>query len=110
MQIKNRKFNCFSFISESVDHSYQYKCFHQVCDQSIEMNFEFYSRRNGNCTICRNHCNQDLTCSAIECGTYHCLGWKNQKCTSIEEMSIVTRDALQTCIKKGEKFFWYVSK
>ena len=83
---------------------FQYQCYHQVCEQSIETNFEFYLRRNGNCTICRDYCNQDPKCSAFECGTVHCLGWKNQKCTSVEEMSFVTGDALRTCVRKEEKF------
>ena len=58
--------------------------------------------KNGNCTLCTDHCNNDPTCFAVECGTFHCLGWKDGKCSNVKQMTIVTRSNLKTCVKKFE--------
>ena len=80
----------------------KYECFYQVCDQLTGnlTDFEFYSHENGDCIKCQDRCDQDATCSAVECGTVHCLGWKNGKCNNVKKMLIATRSDLQTCAKK----------
>ena len=95
----NESLNIKYFILGS---QYEYECFHQVCDQFTGnlTDFEFYDHKNGECTICQDRCDQDATCSAVECGTVHCLGWKNGKCNNVKEMLIATRSDLRTCAKK----------
>ena len=79
----------------------KFGCFSKACDQSSlaeNVDYGYFSNVHGNCTACRDFCEQDDSCQAVECGDHHCLWWKNDKCNNVRTMGPVS-GYLQTCVK-----------
>ena len=45
----------------------------------------YYSKTNGDCTVCKDRCGNDTKCGAVECGGKYCTWWKIGKCISENE-------------------------
>ena len=49
--------------------------------------WDYYSETEGDCHICKQRCNNDDNCGAIECGDYYCSWWQNEKCEVGEDIN-----------------------
>ena len=66
-----------------------YDCKRQGCwhnpPYELDKDYGLYSQDNSNCTQCKERCNNDPECGAIECGGNNgysiCSWWKFNKCT-----------------------------
>ena len=56
--------------------------------------WDYYSETNGNCSDCKQRCNDDSNCGAIECGNDYCSWWKKGEC---KEGDITNNTLLFTC-------------
>ena len=106
-----------NYVIAPYEHHGKFGCFPKACDQlslTENVDYGYFSNVRGNCTACRDFCEQDDSCQAVECGDHHCLWWKNDKCNKVRTMRPVS-GFLQTCVKdtfievKGnllEKIHW----
>ena len=85
--------------------SVAYNCVKPTCPFSSyteNRDYGYYSRSNGDCNFCRNKCNVDGNCGAVECGKRYCTWWKVGKCTTDQERTLNRNNPntkLRTCTK-----------
>ena len=80
-----------------------YGCSYKGCDWSTGeqgVDWDYFSRSNGNCTYCMNECDKDKTCEGVECGGSHCSWWKNGKCDDAHEHTLPSNGKDKMCVKK----------
>ena len=68
-----------------------YKCENRTCDWALYQectDWGYYSKTNGDCSVCKDDCNKDPNCGAIECGGGYCSWWKIDKCMSANARTI----------------------
>ena len=93
-----------------------YDCKRQGCWHNLPYEFDkdygYYSENDSNCTMCKEKCNNDPECGAIECGGDKdhtiCAWWKFDKCTDKNSPEYFTYTLEQyhhgyTCYK-GKRF------
>ena len=79
----------------------KYNCFNKNCaleayTENVE--YGYYSRKNGDCLSCQDRCSSDEDCGGLECGLNYCLWWKHGKCNKVQERNKIDK-TLQTCLK-----------
>ena len=83
----------------------RYECSFDMClwdDEAEGVDWGYFSTTNGDCTYCKNECDKEETCEAIECGGGYCSWWKNGKCDEAHEHDGAPEEGLKTCIKKPD--------
>ena len=97
----------------------EYQCKRQGCwlnpPYELDKDYGFYSENDSNCTMCKEKCNKDPECGAIECGGDKdhstCAWWKFDKCTDKNSPDFFTYTPEQyhygyTCYK-GKSSIYY---
>ena len=84
-----------------------YLCTDSACDwgdKKENVDWGYYSRTNGNCSICRSECQNDTKCGGFECGddSGYCSWWKKGSCLLFELTSggftcLETTEGYSTC-------------
>ena len=67
------------------------------------LDWGYYSKSNGDCSTCKQHCSDDINCDSIECGNNYCSWWKKGKCTS--EQSDHASTAHVFCLRDSAGIF-----
>ena len=97
-----------------------YDCKRQGCwlnsHYELDQDYGFYSKIDSNCSMCKEKCNNDPECGAVECGgdidDYYgvpiCAWWKFDKCTDKNSPGFFTYTPEQyhygyTCYKGKNK-------
>ena len=80
----------------------EYICGNSHCSWKDYVEHEdwgYYSRTNGNCTLCQDKCNHDRNCGGVECGgIYDYCGWWKEGSCGRNNVNYID-DNLQTCFK-----------
>ena len=66
------------------------------------VDWDYYSKTNGDCTSCKNLCNLDLNCGGVECGGGWCSWWKVGSCPIEVQHKPVRRFTGSTCTKGND--------
>ena len=83
-----------------------FSCTNDICSWSdyVEgLDWGYYSKSNGDCSICKQRCSHDINCGSIECGNNYCSWWKKGKCTA--EQSNHANSADLTCRRDSAGIF-----
>ena len=92
-----------SFVTVDILNLKTYKCFYKACSWETSVrniDWGYYSTENGNCSLCMDTCDKNLSCEAVECGDNYCSWWKNGKCNDVYELSDLNYGIVRTCIKR----------
>ena len=82
-----------------------YVCTHSQCIGAPNItehdDWGYYSGTNGNCSICRDACDNDTKCWGVECDDDHqlCLLWRKDACLPHK---LPYRGSEELCLKRKE--------
>ena len=86
-----------------------YICERKTCtwySEGEEIDWGYFTKKDGNCSSCIDMCDNHLGCQAVECEGDYCSWWKNDKCVTPNADSSL----IQTCVKnttsKGIKTYY----
>ena len=80
---------CMFVLGETYDCYPKSSC--SWADYTENTDWGYYSSTNGDCSSCRERCNNDVNCGGIECDDGDCSWWKKGSCH--------TNDVLGNCAK-----------
>ena len=68
----------------------------------MNVTWGLFSKSNGDCSTCRQKCDEDFRCRGVECGgegiESHCSWWRGKSCRHNEERKTFN-EKFQTCLK-----------
>ena len=89
---------------EDVSQYENYRCTSKTCywnPDKENVDWGYYQNQTGGCKSCIQACDQDIDCSAVECGSNYCSWWKNSQCRNPDITSDDEDDSTRTCVKIG---------